>query len=209
MVLLARKRPFLAVCSFAAVANLALVALAERPAAAVLVSGFDGAFGPANWTPSANTTLDGSGAPGSLSITGIESGSNEEKFFSISIPLNSDQDSLSVLWNYSTEDLSPAFDIFGYLVNETIFVSISDPFGDTTQSGDFRIALSPSDTFSFAIRSIDDTGGTASISLFGFQAGLNSEVPDCPCVPGPLPVLGVVTAFRHAKRLRSKMRAAA
>ncbi len=203
------KLTLLAISTLSAIANLGLIVLTERPAAALLVSGFDGAFAPTNWTPSANTTLDGTGAPGSLAISGIETDSGEEKIFSITIPLNSDQDSLSVLWNYSTVDQSSAYDIFGYLVNETDFVNISDPFGDTTQSGDFRISLSPSDTFSFAIKSIDDLGGTATIGLFNFQAGLNSEVPDCPCVPGPLPILGVLTAFRHARRMRSKMRLAA
>jgi hypothetical protein len=178
-----------------------------------LVNGFSGPFSAANWTSAPDTSLDASNAPSSFTLSGTESGSGLEAIFSISVPLSVDQDTIAVNWTYTTSDLSPASDEFGYLVNGVDFVNLSDPFGATSQSGSTRLGLSPTDTFSFAIRSTDNLGGTAQVVLSDFRAGLRYEVPKCPCPPppsvpvplgGPIVLLGSLAGFWQARRLRSR-----
>lgn len=179
-----------------------------------LVTGFSDGFAPANWTVTADEAgfLDASGAPDSLKLQGPDDGSGDEKIYTFSIELPALNPAVGFRWAYTTADSSSSYDQFGYILNNTGFVNLSDPFGSLSQSGYSKIAANPTDTFAFALRSADGLGGAASVEIFSFQAGPAAAIPDClPCVPAPLPLLAPFAAQRFSRRLRrlaSTLRAA-
>ena len=196
--------PFVRV-SAVALMSAACFAFYPRPATAALVQGFTANFSPGFWTPSPDASVvDTSTAPTSISLTGSDGGTGSEVFHTYSIGLNPDQFSVGFDWDYSSTDLNASTDIFGYMLNGSDFMPLSDPLGALQQSGYIKLSLMPTDTFGFAIRSTDDLGGPASVRLSGFLAGLPSEIPNCEACPGPLPLLGIGVAFVQSRRLRGR-----
>ena len=192
----------------------ALAAGASAPVQAELVNGFSGSFAPSAWTVVADEAgfADVSDAPASLRLQGPNDASGDEKTYTFSIQLPALNPAVGFRWAYESSDLFSSLDQFGYILNNAVFVNLSDPLGPLAQSGYIKVVADPSDIFAFAIRSVDSLGGPASVQISSFQAGQPAEIPDClPCVPAPLPLLGAVAALRRASRLRrlsSRLRAA-
>ena len=106
-----------------AVAAAAPVLLATSPALARPIQGFSGEFAPANWSIDATDPafVDASATPDELYLSGPDDGSGNPELFRYSIPLSSDHYSLGFRWSYSSNDTSPAFDLFGYSLNGGAF----------------------------------------------------------------------------------------
>jgi hypothetical protein len=149
-----------------------------RPAKALPVEGFTGAFAISNWLLNPlSSIVDVAGAPKSIAITSPDdgSGSLEQSGFEISLPTESY--ALSFAWNYATTDVDASYDPFGYSVNGA-FTPISDVFGANAQVGFTKLVLNPGDLFGFVMAS-DNTGGSATTIISEFGAGLPDEVSDC------------------------------
>jgi hypothetical protein len=183
----------------------ALVLVAAAPSRAFPVSGFSDGFAPANWTVTADDPgfVDASGAPDTLTLQGPEDGSGDEKIFTFSLQLPATSPALGFRWAYASSDSSAFSDQFGYILNDTGFVNLSDSFGPLTQSGYSKISANPGDTFAFAIKSTDSLGGAANVAITSLQAGHAQQIPDClPCVPAPLPLLAPLAVSLTTRRLR-------
>jgi hypothetical protein len=175
------------------------------PASAAPVYGFTGLFAPTNWTAQPiSSFVNDSGAPNSITLTGPDDGSGNPNTYTYSIALPPNNYAVAFNWSYTSTDSLAAFDQFGYTLNGSPFINLSDPFGGLSQSGSIKLVFNPGDTFSFAMDSLDNIGGPAITQIYNFSAGLPNEIPDCPCVPvpGPLPILGVGAAFGSIRRLR-------
>jgi hypothetical protein len=109
---------------------------------------------------------------------------------------------------YSTDDASPANDLFGYSLNGGPLITLVDPLGGLSQSGYIKITAAPGDLYAFAMDSSDNTGGRSTVLIRSFITGLPSEVPDCDCdpVPAPLPLLGAASFLRWSRALRRRSR---
>jgi hypothetical protein len=112
---------------------------------------------------------------------------------------------------FSTDDTSPANDLFGYSLNGGPLINLVDPFGGLSQTGYIKITAAPGDLYAFAMDSSDNLGGRSTVMIRSFIAGLASEVPDCDCVsvPSPLPLLGAASFLRWSRALRKRSRIAA
>jgi hypothetical protein len=182
-------------------------AISPRPASAALVQGFTSNFSPSFWTPSPEASvIDTTTAPAAITLSGSDGGSGSEIFHTYSIGLYPDQYAVGFNWDYNSTDRDASSDIFGYMLNTTDFTPLSDPLGGLQQTGYIKLTLAPTDTFGFAIRSTDDLGGSASVRLSGFLAGVPGAIPDCEVCPGPLPLLGIGVAFAQSRRLRERQR---
>jgi hypothetical protein len=184
--------------------------LFASPARALVVQGFTGPFAPANWSlDPAGSSVDTTAAPTSIAVSSPDDGSGNPGDSGFSIPLPAQSYALSFLWSYSTTDITADLDLFGYSINGN-FTPLSDPFGPTNQHGGIALkSFAPSDLFAFTMRSTDNLGGPATTTIYSFLSGLPPEVPDCPCVPGPLPLLGAVTSLGWSRRLRRRIRGSA
>lgn len=154
------------------------LAFAARPANALPVEGFTGAFAVSNWLLNPlSSIVDVGGAPKSISITSPDDGSGVPGQSGFEITLPTQSYALSFAWNYATTDVNPSLDPFGYSVNGA-FTPISDGFGANSQVGFTKLVLNPGDLFAFVMAS-DNTGGSATTSISEFGAGLPDEVSDC------------------------------
>lgn len=154
------------------------LAFAARPANALPVEGFTGAFAVSNWLLNPlSSIVDVAGAPKSISISSPDDGSGDPGQSGFEITLPTQSYALSFAWNYATTDVNPSFDPFGYSVNGA-FTPISDVIGANTQVGFTKLVLNPGDLFAFVMAS-DNTGGSATTIISEFGAGLPDEVSDC------------------------------
>ena len=141
-------------------------------------SNFVGAYDVANWTFS-NSNADGSvntsGAPSSIAITGGNNGSQAggDSNFTITIPSDT---TLSFDWSYSTSD-GAQFDTPRIIVNGTpTNMTGYDTGGSTSQSGTMSVALNSGDTFAFNMNTGDNIFGAATVAITNFAASVGPDL---------------------------------
>lgn len=138
------------------------------------VTGFADDFAPANWTFNANGgdgSVDVSGAPGLVILTGSDNQSNTQNntTWCIDIP-GSNHGLLAFDWDYETFDRDgPEWDPFGYSLNANV-VQLTDDNGPDVQSGNVELSVEPGDSFCFIASSADQLFGEArtELTLFSF-----------------------------------------
>lgn len=152
-----------------------------------LVSGFEGAYDPINWTLTNNNAdgfVDITDAPNSITLTG----GNNQSFrlgitsLTISAPV---EGSVSFDYDYnSLDDDGAFFDPFGFLLNGN-FIQITDDSGADNQTGGFSLGVNQGDIFGFAIQTLDNSFGPGVVKISNFEAHVS--------VPEPGTILGFLT----------------
>jgi hypothetical protein len=170
----------------------AILGLAANPAQALTL--FTGAYAPANWTQSiqGDGSIDTSGAPNSISLSGANDGLGGTKNtdFTIAAP---NAGVVSFDWAFGTAD-GAFWDPFGYLLNGS-FTQLTNDDGSETQSGSAAFAVLAGDVFGFRQNSVDSCCGRASSTISNFNVA----------VPGPLPLFGAAAAFGYSRKLRKRI----
>lgn len=174
----------------------ATLGLAASPVQAL--TQFAGDYAPGNWTQTiqGDGSIDTSGAPASITLTGAnDGGGNQNTDFTIAAPTAG---TVSFDWSYTTTDIA-FYDPFGYLLNGA-FTQLTDDGGSSNQSGSASFSVLAGDMFGFRQNSLDSCCGRASTTISNFNG------PIAPAsVPGPLPILGVGAAFAYSRRLRRRI----
>jgi hypothetical protein len=143
-----------------ATATIAAVAI---PAAAK--ADFSGPYAPANWTfqntgGSTDGSVDTSGAPASITLTGgnSQSGTPGDTNFTIAAVASG---LVSFHWSYSSVD-SGTYDSANFLLNgKPTFLADNGSQG----SGDFSMTLSGGDVFGFNVHSADNLFGAGVLTI--------------------------------------------
>jgi len=150
----------------ALLAALAASALITRPSNAQFI----GPYGPSNWTTTnvnANGSVNTSGSPSSISITGPNNLSGSPGYTQFSTRALR-TGSYSFNWSYTTPDAAP-FDYPRFAINGTpVTFSTYNTFGLNTQNGSQMYALTAGDTFGFQVYSVDNILGAATIIIDSF-----------------------------------------
>ena len=131
---------------------------------------FIGSYAPSNWTTTnvnSNGSVNTSGAPSSISITGPNNGTNNYGYIEFTTQAKR-TGSYRFNWTHSTSD-GAAFDYPKFVKNgtSTIFSNYSNS-GSRGQSGSQAYALTSGDTFGFQVFSEDNLFGAAIVSIFNF-----------------------------------------
>ncbi|HEV3148353.1 MAG TPA: PEP-CTERM sorting domain-containing protein [Chthoniobacterales bacterium] len=175
-----------------ATATIAAVAI---PAAAK--ADFSGPYAPANWTfqntgGSTDGSVDTSGAPASITLTGgnSQSGTPGDTNFTIAAVASG---LVSFHWSYSSIDTG-TYDSANFLLNgKPTFLADNGSQG----SGDFSITLSNGDIFGFNVHSVDNNFGPGVLTISNFDA----PVPEGSTLSlFALGALGVMMVMRRRAR---------
>lgn len=173
-------------------AAVALLGLCASLPAAALYMGFAGPYAPANWTTTIsgsvnggdNGSVDTSGAPSSIAITGGDDPSdsdadntgfgctNESPPFpgvagpcQISFTIPGGASFVEFNWSYSTADISPQYDQFGVIV-DSVMTELTADAGPLMQSGTVELS-SVNDNFGWYINCTDCESGAAQVTISG------------------------------------------
>ncbi|MBK8698862.1 MAG: HYR domain-containing protein [Saprospiraceae bacterium] len=142
-------------------------------------NGFEEEFAPAFWNLSNSNGGDGTinttGAPIDVILTGSNNGGSNNTDYCISIP-GVYSGMMTFDWNYKTFD-DPFYDRFGYTV-DGVFTQLSNNVGGTPQSGSVSIMLNPGQQFCFRIYSVDGILGAAvTIAMqFTYMEDINPDL---------------------------------
>jgi len=158
--------------------------------------GFVDHYAPANWAfnpGSGNGSVDTSGVPNSITITGSTNNIADPTDYYMFMPM--DPGDVSFDYNYQSTDTA-GFDAFGYTVNNT-FTQLADTNGTI---GSIIFQLAAGDTFGFRLTTLDGQGGPAMVTISNFSG------PSAPLAesPAPLPFLGAAAAYSWSRRLRRR-----
>lgn len=177
--------------------------ITAQPAHAVQV-GFDGPYAPANWTLNAPPngsyagSVDTSGAPGSLSLTG-----NQASFPTIETTYTTTAAAagqVSFDWQFVSIDFDADTNGFGYIVNGA-FNLLDNTSAGNLVSGSAQFNVASGDIFGFDVYSQYSSLGPGFATISNFTAP--SQPPAA--VPGPLPLFGAGAAFGWSRRLRRRV----
>ncbi|MFB2979832.1 PEP-CTERM sorting domain-containing protein [Microseira sp. BLCC-F43] len=165
-------------------------------------AGFSGSYAPSNWTftnLNADGFVDTSNAPESITLTG---GDNLSGAFGLTAYTTAAVNSLvSFNWNYNTQDVDgPFWDPFGFL-NNGVFTQLTDPNGSQSQSGTYSTLVKAGDIFGFAVNTLDNIVGPASVTISNFEA---TQVPEPASVLGLL-AFGALGAGAKLKRNKQQV----
>ncbi|MCZ8225981.1 MAG: PEP-CTERM sorting domain-containing protein [Microcystis sp. LE19-84.1B] len=191
------------------VTTVSLTLAAASGASAATVFGFQDAYDPINWT-FANSNADGSvntsGAPASISLTGGNNGSNSSGTTDYTTTAAA-AGTVTFNWNYSTVDLLVDFfcsnlpnsfcDPFIVLVNGVETIPLN-PSGGTTQSGTSTFNVLAGDSFGFRIATADNLFGRGSVTISNFSAP--APVPEPSTVLSLLVLGGLGAGLKYLKR---------
>ena len=167
------------------------------PAQAV---GFSGSYDPTNFilfNDNGNGTVDTSGAPTSIALTGSDNGSRSSGFTDYTATAVG-SGLFNFNWNYSTTD-EPAADVFSVLVN-SIATRLTNDGGGPTQIGSFSTAVNSGDTIGWRINTADNGFGAPTVNISNFSAPTS--------VPEPFTVIGTLVGGTAALRIRKKLKLA-
>ncbi|QZZ22774.1 PTPA-CTERM sorting domain-containing protein [Leptothermofonsia sichuanensis E412] len=144
--------------------------------------GFTTPYAPANFTltnTNADGSVDTSGVPNSITITGGDNGSFT---FGLTdyVTTATTAGLVSFNWNYGTRDSSPFWDPFGYIVNG-VFTQLTNSAGPTIQNGSVSFNVALGDSFGFRIRTVDNLAGRASATISNFNV---QAIPTPALLPG-------------------------
>ena len=174
------------------VTTVSLTLAAASGASAATVFGFQTPYAPINWTFT-NSNADGSvntgGAPASISLTGGNNFSNSSGTTNYTTTAAA-AGTVTFNWNYSTNDIGPLFDPFGYLLNGS-FTQVTNDGGGVVQNGTSTFNVLAGDSFGFRIFTIDNTSGRASVTISNFSAP-GPMAPPPTSVPEPSTVLSLL-----------------
>jgi hypothetical protein len=120
----------------------------------VYQAGFAGDFDPVNWSlinlGGVDGTVDVTGAPASITLTGGDNGFEGITVYETVIPING---TVAFNWNYTTTDV-PGYDAFGYALNGVYYALTWAPGG-----GSFSINVTQGSTFGFLVYTVDGLFG--------------------------------------------------
>ena len=177
-------------------------ALTAPSHAVTLQSGFAGDYDPANWTTtvSGDGSVDTTGAPGSITLTGGTIGCCGGSTTYTANATAAGQVSLS--WDYSSA--SSGFSRFSYLINSNSTLINAGSGRSVAGITSFNVAVG--DIFGFYV---ENSGvipvGLATVTISNFSAPIPSSAPATSSVPGPLPILGLAAAFGFSRKLRRRI----
>lgn len=176
----------------------------------VSAAGFSGDYDPSNFTlinDNADGFVDTTNAPLSVTLQGGNNGSGFPPGQTSYTTTAQGDGQVSFDFNYTTMDRDgPSFDPFGFLLNN-VFTQLSDSSGPRSQSGSTSFLVMSGDIFGFAIQTVDNAFGPASVTISSFHAPA-SEPAD---VPEPASTLGLLAlgAFGAGSALKRKQAKAA
>jgi hypothetical protein len=140
---------------------------------------FSGNYSPAKFTttlsPGANGTVNASGAPASITITG----SNDPSDIQSNTPMDVDYTAragasgiFKFNWSYHTNDMDtdPLYDPAGVLVNGVFTQLTNNAMGIVDQSGSYSVGVTAGDIIGFRVRAKDNIYGNATFTISGFSA---------------------------------------
>ena len=172
---------------------------------AAFAVGFSGSYDPANWTltnDNADGYVDTSNAPLVIVETGGDNSSVQ--FGQTSYTTTAAASGLvSFDWDYSSFDSDGAFwDPFGILLNG-VFTQLSEDNGPSdpanlfdNQNGSYSFNVSEGDIFGFAIQTVDNIFGRATVEISNFNAPQN--------IPEPGTVVGLLAVGLGGTVLRRR-----
>jgi hypothetical protein len=131
--------------------------------------GFTGPYDPSLWSLSnpVGGSVDSSGAPASVTITGGNGGSAGTTSWTIGAPAGG---TVSFDWSYVSYDVDgPFFDPAGYLVNGSP-TQLSNNGGSASQSGSTSFSVAPGDIFGFYVYTTDGVLGPGALTPSNFSA---------------------------------------
>jgi hypothetical protein len=178
------------------VTTVGLTLAAASGASAATVFGFQTPYAPINWTftnSNADGSVNTSGAPASISLTGGDNGSNSSGTTNYTTTAAA-AGTVTFDWNYSTAD-GPFFDPFGYLLNGS-FTQVTDNGGDVVQNGTSTFNVLAGDSFGFRIFTVDNLFGRASVTISNFSA----PIPEPSTVLSLLVLGGLGAGLKYLKR---------
>ncbi|NCR70594.1 MAG: PEP-CTERM sorting domain-containing protein [Microcystis aeruginosa LG13-12] len=178
------------------VTTVGLTLAAASGASAATVFGFQTPYAPINWTftnSNADGSVNTSGAPASISLTGGDNGSNSSGTTNYTTTAAA-AGTVTFNWNYSTAD-GPFFDRFGYLLNGS-FTQVTDNGGDVVQNGTSTFNVLAGDSFGFRIFTVDNLFGRASVTISNFSA----PIPEPSTVLSLLVLGGLGAGLKYLKR---------
>lgn len=163
---------------------------------------FSGYYAPANWlvghAPDNATdsgSVDTTGAPGSITLTGSDNGlgSASRVDFSIMAPAAG---TFSFNWVYTSTDSGGAFyDPAGYLKNGQF--QLTDDDGANSQSGQLSFLVAAGDVVGFHVTTGDNDFGSASLTISNFSAPVPEPASVAMMALGLLGLVGVAAARRR------------
>ena len=173
---------------------LAVVALAQ----ANLV-GFTGPYDPSQWTLSNNPvsvggSVDTSGAPSSVALTGGNSNVAGYTTWTIAAPAPG---TVSFNWSYEAHDIAgPYYDPAGWILNGGP-TQVTANYGPNSQSGSTSFSVIAGDTFGFYVYTLDGGFGPGIITPSNFSA------PDSVPEPATLLLVGGPLILAGLRRRRA------
>lgn len=172
-----------------------ILSLVTSFAHAGVINAFEGQYDLNLWTHEDNGgQIILTDAPNSLTQVSSDSGSGVEEFTDSTIEAQ-DNGLVSFDWVYSSNDLTPAFDQFGWLLNGDFFKLTIDNAG-TDQSGSASFLVNIGDIFGFRTLSTDSGFDSATTLISNFTIDI-TEVP----APSTLILLALaIIAVRYNRK---------
>jgi len=134
---------------------------------------FSKGYAPSHWstylTPGSNGSVNATGAPNSITLTGSDgtSATNMDVDYTITALATG---VFSFNWSYHTNDQAadPSWDPAGVIINGS-FNQLTNDVGTVDQSGTFSTSVTAGTTIGFRVRAIDNLEGTATLSISSFS----------------------------------------